>query len=1138
MESNMFAELKPLEAITRLVGAPGFLTDPHSEFAKFLYDNIVKASAANSSVVSEATLQISQAHMGVGLFKQQKDTSRLLAGFVYKTLVPDGMVPKGTRFCKRYRITDQREAQEGTYDTVGNGVQTKEYSQLFQHTAKVVTMQFGCLLSVSVPSVAKDLIARELQRVYTSWELTRTIDILKYCAAQPTLTDRIVQRSKMFSRAERLDAILVMAELLCGTVNLQPNSVLCALGNARRVLGSDRPDVLVMGDTLFRVLSQKGSCNCVSSQIISEDTKLIPEFSVYTMVNENSKGSGAYEFTMQLLTRESVGLDKLRFVDDSRFVDDAVEMKVHYINLGGGPVDKIPIVHVDAVQMEHGSDRDTSTEHKAFANIGGFKWEYVTVGCTPPALGQLDPCHVLSRGESEITYKQLANRSPRVSYLHQYDGSVVPVTLREVHSTGNTKDLFTSARRMQLQTDVNALLRGNPAAISFEQMVSLANTREWYSKIKNPACVLEFDAREMVVPVMNRNGHAADLTPEKWVVRPRVALYNSSSMNSIENEIAQIGSELLAQFEDCDSVDNLQDAMLFLEQGLYHTQGLDTMVAMRDNILQDHEIDEFQSDDWVQHRAYWYWLTDPICAVAVRKKLAAKEDRKMIHEKERRVLLELEKLIHNLVKVFLRVVGERRNSVLASLPACFNWTPYQGVGADPTTPRGYPTTFTLEEVDYCNLMYWVVLPILGARVYRKENRLAGEATTLHVLDYKEGEYNLTQELQLDNATCITVPRLNGTCAFAKNTPLRWTDVSELFGPTSFTGGSSTQTGFDESSLVTYVWAIRVAKLADIGNLVAKVLMGIHYSTLVTHNVICNHYDVKYYSGMSYLLFRGIRFTGCGVSLMQQKSALYTLGTEIKCKPTAHNTHQVFTVNQYCESCVIPETLDSPGVHIPNLYMKDLRGGEVTIGGEGPFQMVVADAFNGFCPESDSACGFRRPYIFTHGRSERFNGAVLKDPLMRCDAYTCMPTLLTPFSSARRRQGSRTAKRNRGEEESNHRLFREALHVVELERGELDVIQDIFRDTADRVNGEKPVSDVMTSTLGVAFCGTYGIGFTSDKKLLHTEDDKTEALVERLAPRISGTGIFARNPIETTSSLINPIFNRIFESRRRSRVMDY
>lgn len=281
--------LKPLETVVRLVKAPNFLVAPNSTFAEYMTDNIIRASATNSSISADATVVISQAHMGVTLFRQQRETSRLLAGFVYKMLVPDEVVPTGTRFCRRYRITDQREAQQGTYDTISNGVQTREYSQVFQHRSKVVTMQFGSLLSVTVPSVAMDLIRRELDRVSTSWELTRTIEVLRYCSAQPTLTDRIAQRTRTSGRAEKLDSILVMAELMCGTINIQPDSFVCALENARRILSSDKAEVMIMGDTLFRVISQRSSNGIIRSQIVSEDTKITPEFSVYTMANETGR---------------------------------------------------------------------------------------------------------------------------------------------------------------------------------------------------------------------------------------------------------------------------------------------------------------------------------------------------------------------------------------------------------------------------------------------------------------------------------------------------------------------------------------------------------------------------------------------------------------------------------------------------------------------------------------------------------------------------------------------------------------------------------------------------------------------------------------------------------------------------------
>ncbi|KAJ7984161.1 hypothetical protein DPEC_G00364450 [Dallia pectoralis] len=483
--------LKPLETITRLVRAPNFLAAPNSTFAEYMVDNIIRASATNSSISADATVVISQAHMGVTLFRQQRHTSRLLAGFVYKMLVPDEVVPTGTRFCRRYRITDQREAQQGTYDTISNGVQTREYSQVFQHTSKVITMQFGSLLSVTVPSVATDLIRRELDRVSTSWELTRTLEVLRYCAAQPTLTDRVAQKTKTSSRAEKLDSILVMAELMCGMINIQPDSFTCALENARRILGSDKPEVLIVGDTLFRVISQRSSNGTIWSHIVSEDTKITPEFSVYTMANENGRIGVGYEFTMQQVTRQALGDKDLPFTNESCFQDSSIDTRVNYIRVGGGTTDKIPIVHVDGVQMEHGHTRDTSTEHKAFCNSEGFKWEYFTVGCFAPALNQINPSHVLSTTESDVVnYKQLAQRSPSTSYLHQYDGSVACVSLRGLHPVGNPRELFSLERRTRLQNAVNVLLRGDGNGVPVEQLACLARSADWYSKIKNPASVL------------------------------------------------------------------------------------------------------------------------------------------------------------------------------------------------------------------------------------------------------------------------------------------------------------------------------------------------------------------------------------------------------------------------------------------------------------------------------------------------------------------------------------------------------------------------------------------------------------------------------------------------------------------------
>lgn len=1134
--------LKPLDAAKWLSRAPGFMSHPAESFASSVVDSLLRSSGSNSSVNAKATVQVLQAHMGVNLFRQQRDTSRLLAGLVYKLMIPDKKVPTGTRFCRRYVITDQREAQRGTYDTVGNGVQTRTFSQVFQHTSKVVTMRFGCLLGITVDSHATEIIRRELESVGTSWELTRTIEVLRYCQAQPTLVDRVMQRLNKCSRAERLDCVLTMAELTCGMVNVQPRAIVCILENARRALGCEGPEVVVMGDTMLRVVSQSASAG--NSCIVSEVTTLTPEVTVYTASQEAGRGGGGddggkYDFTMEQVSRSALGDESLTFTSESSFRDGSIEMNVNYIHLGGGSGEKIPIAHVDAVQMERGREQETSAEHKAFCNTQGFKWEYFTVGCAAPALGQVLPSNVLACCDAEITYKQVAQRSPSVSYLHRYDGTVVGVTLRELHARGNPAELFGRERRNRLQDDLNVLLRNAPPTdITAEKMVALAYTDSWCHKIRNPASLLEFDTRNMVVPGNASPSAAAPGAPARWRVRPRVALFNSSSMNSVRNEITQIGSELLAYLGDSEQAKDVAQNLAFLDDAL-HCQNVASMLTLREHAFGE-SADELPQNlgtgQWSTSRLYWSWVADPICAVHLRKLLCGKEDRdRDFSSHERVVLVQLEKLINGTLGLFRRVVGDRRNSVIASMPACFDRDSSQ---------YGYPEHFTLEEIDYCNLMYWIILPALGARVYRRERSVQQPASSHKELVYRQCERMLDQDLKTDDADRLCAGVLKGTCVFSKVKPQGFeADVSELFEPTACgkraAGAAAAAAGFHPSSVVTYMWAARLDRISEINNHLAKALLGMHYSTLLTHEVIRDHYDTAYYSGMSYLLFRGVRFTGCGVALMRQKSALYTLGTQVTCSPTAHNTHQVQTVNQCCESVVIPESLESPGLYIPDLYMKDVRGGGVHVDGQGgPYEMVIADAFNGFCPESESSSGSRSPYLFMTGRSQQLQnlgGSVTRDPLMREDAYTCMPTLLRPFSSALR-PGKRETRRD-DKEDSNRSLFRDVLHVQEMERAVLNTVGDPFKDTVERATGNKRATEIMQPLLGVAFCGTYSVGLTSDKKLMaHSPHVGQEPLVDRLAPRISGTGVFSCNPVQATNRVIAPVFSRLFFAPKYNRVL--
>lgn len=88
----------------------------------------------------------------------------------------------------------------------------------------------------------------------------------------------------------------------------------------------------------------------------------------------------------------------------------------------------------------------------------------------------------------------------------------------------------------------------------------------------------------MVMPCPGQDQHGQSAL-ECWIFRPRVAFFNSSPMNSTENEIAQIGSELLTHFANTDHAKLVVDNLRFLDQALHYEQGIQSMVRVRNCIM-------------------------------------------------------------------------------------------------------------------------------------------------------------------------------------------------------------------------------------------------------------------------------------------------------------------------------------------------------------------------------------------------------------------------------------------------------------------------------------------------------------------------------------------------------------------------
>ena len=1137
---NVFV-VKPANVMKHSMKNPEFLNWQPGTLARALVNHIFGPGADNSSINTKTILQFAAAEIGWSLFQDHEELSRLLAGLVYKMMVPMEHVPTSSILVKKFTRADQREAQEGAYDSVGNSVPSREFKQVFTMISKFVSLKFGNKLTMISRTEAFKLVEQVFNSASVSWQLTKIKSVLIYCVRQPTLIDMLLQRVKHSSRAERLHWALMITELMCGIVNVCPAATPGVIENMRQVLKSDKEEVLIMGQSLYRALPV-----CQTREI-----ELNPECVQYDLTQEMLSPDRTCEYVMQF-SDSSSSCGELPFIRPTA-QRKTERIAVPFIRVGGGRSSEVPILRVDTSQLEHNPDEDTSLENTAFSNPRGHKWEYFTLGCLAPALTSIRPGQILcDRSGTELTYQDVMKRSPNVSNIIQHDGKIVKVLSTEVHKQANPPDLFSADRARALTKDMVEVFKGRPP-VKVKELARLGEEESWLAKTSNPACVLEFCPRYMAIPSNaevpgNEDGVSPDSQPTHWSARPRVALFNSSMMNSIHGEFVQIGSELLGKLgkeqEIC-----IGDYLHIIKTGLNNSDGADSVLKVRGAAYKKNAFKE--SCETIEKsfrngiRELQCIMSDPISAVFTAQYFTERDKPDGSLEKDHAlVLTSFEEFQHTLLEIFDGVVGDRRkNTVVASLPLFCDPPQFTETDMGGINKYNYPEYFTQDDIDYCNLMYWVILPVLGARVYTKGD--ANDSFYQHKLLYRPDDANLDEELGTVDNKGLTVGRVKGSdYVFAKVEPRNYKNCSKAFEPTATKPNRVGDPGLSSSSVITYIWAFRVNMLKKLPHAVSKVLLAMHYTTLLTRRVILEHYDKDYFSGVSYLLFRGTRFQGVGITLMGQKSVLYTLGSKIICFPTDSNSHREITLTQSCESLVMPEGLESPGIHVPNMFMKNVVGGDVVFSQSDPYAMVVTDAFNGFCPESERSAGYRRPFIFIRGRSQDLNGDLEPDPLAGPGgtiSYTCMPTLLRPFSSVYRIYELSKRKQRMGSGPvPNIKLFSEVNPVSEIDDYLNELNCDPFADAVNRTKSFMlPQERLMTPELGVAFCGTYGLGNHSDLSLKPRSPGETETgLVSELSPRISGTGLYLYTSADAAKNIMGIVLSRIINISTHHRYISH
>ncbi|WP_206667777.1 hypothetical protein, partial [Salmonella enterica] len=267
-----------------------------------------------------------------------------------------------------------------------------------------------------------------------------------------------------------------------------------------------------------------------------------------------------------------------------------------------------------------------------------------------------------------------------------------------------------------------------------------------------------------------------------------------------------------------------------------------------------------------------------------------------------------------------------------------------------------------------NIVYGGVLPVLTTKLYRNSMHLEAETVTIEQLGYR----SFTQSCFVN-----TSHRLNED------------HVHELW---------SGMYNDNHIEIVRPVWKQRVVLLnKTFGN--SKPYMGLlghlHYSTRIVETVLTDHFDVNYYSGISYLCVRTTRFTGHGMTVMPKESARLVTGNMYAGFPVAESTGKsVWT--QCMELAVTPAGLDKLGVYIPNVLVTNLNGFGVNFETSNVNAIIVMDLYNGFTPETQTTAAPVYNILPTCGRYDFDVEIDYTTPDQLTSRYSQCPTLLHFF----------------------------------------------------------------------------------------------------------------------------------------------
>lgn len=1093
------------------------------------------ASGATGPVLSReqfsnaALIPLLVTYTGLMMNTRQRGSLQALTNLLSVLHTPEKIPIKKVQFILRFKNCGQVLAQKGQMTTKVGGVSTSYNDITITMERYVAGFSIGDqeLFLESDPAEVITALAEKMQSLETTWGLTMVHLHAVYVSRQPSLTQRMLMSNVLHQPDNnfmgKILQICFAEHLMCGALNRSQYNLQRVLTSLSEIIKSDTGEIIAV---VPQLITDCGKLALDKVRIVSNKQR-------YTYNPNRPNGMEGYALFGRVNSDPN---NDTYTISNSRRMLQIVGTRRPDDNLTDVAPDKVgDTVEVDMIKLENGHHCFVATIDSTPFDLSpnadscdaplkqaGVKRVFFTVGACPDAYQHYCNSGFFGAANSpsgSISPKTVCEANPGVTYYMDYDTNrVAKVTLESIHQMVAHEELFDATLAWEMWTQVF-----NADQLGFVNEEESAELLRMTAKQRRQSPLLMFETNpRMMFAVSTANKHHAvkyqlGETNSFVYYVPRMVLGNASACSDFNNEmVGCIGS--LAHLVQ-DSVHHLTNLVAYISKNLSNVRpaqvramrriAVDTMVsadivdalkilvaeaALTDPICQvkylsvyakamnlasqpvDLDVLDATRDAAIANNTAV--AADPNASQGDKDIATAARDGAMQASLEGREQIVLTEYVRDnngvLTKLYDMIVGAHKD-IDCLVDTVYAFEDYNAILAA-ATPLIYDPAHNLPaDSRYLKFMYGIAMPAVSVNIDRPS------LSTL-VPDNKNDQLLPLTLDSMDDGVFVTHASALHPYHSASITAYR---------PLFRTRHEMLMKRFSNCTMV-------------------RVLALMHYWTFWNATTMENHFDKLYYSGLSYLVVRHMKFKGYNVAAMPPKSSRMLVGNRAAAFPTTTWLNTEF--KQTMDMAMAPMDMTSIGVVCNNVYITDVKGMSDQFDPHNPDCNLIFDSYNDYLPEGIDNYQGGGGLLSVHGRFDNV-GNVTTDMDPISGHYTELPTSFFKTSVLFNRTKTVLLNNVYTEDSSvgmmeaalNVNSFTESVpgHIVAaIERGltQANIVTQV-------ITGSQKAQTIFTRQFGAMSTDDYAVGFGSSTLL---RGGPSSHLHPELQPRISSIGGLSPN----------------------------